>query len=180
MNDVWRPNHLENTLLKLSPLQEDDFDRLFEVASDPLIWAQHPSKDRYKPAVFKKYFEGAIESNSALLIIDKKNGRIIGSTRYYSYKPEHSSVAIGYTFLSRSCWGGVYNLALKKTMIDYAFQFVDSVYFHIGAENIRSQKAIAKVGAQKVAEIEFESHGSTLPYFEYLIRKEDWIKVEGA
>jgi RimJ/RimL family protein N-acetyltransferase len=98
--------------LELRPLRLDDFDALFAAASDPLIWEQHPESDRYKPEVFQKYFDGAIESKGAFAIIERKSGRIIGSSRYCHLNPAEREVEIGWTFLERSFWGGRYNLEL--------------------------------------------------------------------
>lgn len=170
----WQPSHLENDILKLVPLTGKDFEVLFAVASDPLIWEQHPSNDRYKREVFQLFFDLAVAGNMAFLIIDKATGDIIGSTRYYDYKPENQSIAIGYTFLARKYWGGQYNQSCKKILLDYAFQFVDKVYFHVGATNIRSQLAIQKTGAVKVNEVDFDHYGSKVLHFEYVINKEDW------
>lgn len=136
---------LSNELVLLEPLQVSDFEELFKVASDPLIWEQHPNNDRYKRDVFQKYFNGAIESKGAFLILDKKNNSIIGCTRFYEYNEEDSSVAIGFTFIDRAHWGNGYNSSLKKLMIDYARQFVKKIYFHVGLTNYRSQKAVEKL-----------------------------------
>lgn len=165
----WKPDNLEDELIQLVPIVETDFERTFEAAADPLIWEQHPSKDRYKRESFQQYFDDAINSKTAFLIIDKSNSQIIGSTRFYNYKPEESSIAIGYTFLTRQYWGGQYNKAAKKLLIDYAFNFVDKVYFHIAASNIRSQMAILKIGAKKVNEIDFDIQGQKILHFEYVI-----------
>jgi RimJ/RimL family protein N-acetyltransferase len=166
---LLQPQSLSDTLVELIPLAENDFERLFLVASDPLIWEQHPSRDRYKREVFQKYFDGALESRGALLVFDKATKEVIGSSRYYDLKP--SSVAIGYTFLARKYWGGNYNKAMKRLMLDYAFQFVDSVRFHIGPDNIRSQKAVLKIGAKKTGEVELDYYGGKLVHFEYEIKK---------
>lgn len=171
----WRPTHLEDDLIKLQPITPQDFDALFAVASDPEIWEQHPSKDRYKKEVFQKFFDGAVEGNTAFLTIEKATGKIIGSTRYYDFKPENNSIAIGYTFLATAYWGGKYNWSSKKLLLDYAFQFVDKVYFHIGATNVRSQMATMRVGAKKVAEVDFDYYGKKLLHYEYLIQKQDWL-----
>jgi RimJ/RimL family protein N-acetyltransferase len=176
MDNQWQPSFLENTLLKLLPLQASDFDQLFEVASDPLIWEQHPSSDRYKKEVFQEYFQGALEGNMAFIIVDKAKNQIIGSTRFYDYQPENSSIAIGYTFLARAYWGGLYNQSCKKMMLDYAFQTVEKVHFHIGSGNLRSQKAILKMNAQKVAEFTTENLGKKYITFDYVILKNDWLK----
>jgi RimJ/RimL family protein N-acetyltransferase len=174
----WQPANLENNILKLVPLQKSDFEALFEVASDPLIWEQHPTKDRYKREVFQLFFDGAIKSKTAFLIIDKITGKLIGSTRYYDYKPEQSSIAVGYTFLNRAYWGSTYNKASKKLLLDYAFKYADKVYFHIGANNVRSQKAILNIGATKIGEVDFDYYGKKLLHYEYAITKTEWANQQ--
>src|SRR5690349_21474787 len=101
-----QPDFLQDEITKLIPLQEDHFEELYKVASDPLIWEQHPIKDRYKKEVFLPFFETAVQAKSSFLILDKQTNEIIGTTRFYDYKPENSSIAIGYTFISRKFWGG--------------------------------------------------------------------------
>lgn len=171
-----QPTHLHNELIQLTPLQEDDFEALYAVASDPLIWEQHPNPLRYQRDVFQNFFEGAMNSQGAFLIRDTKTAEVVGSTRFYDYNENETSVLIGYTFIGRKFWGNGYNKALKKLMLDYAFQCVDKVYFHIGACNLRSQKAIAKIGAVKVDEFEVAYHGEApkLNYV-YTITRENVI-----
>ena len=169
------PGRLQNEWVTLRMLEAGDFESLYEAASDPLIWEQHPNPDRYKRDVFTTYFEGAIQSRRAYLVNETKTGRVIGCTRYYDFQPEKASVCIGYTFVVRACWGKPYNRSMKTLMLDAAFERVNEVCFHIGAENIRSQKAIAKLGARKSGEIEMSYYGE-LPRlnFIYSILKEEW------
>ncbi len=138
---------LSNGNILLQPLKESDFEALYAVASDPLIWEQHPNSDRYQREVFQKYFDGGMTSKGAFLILNQNNNSIIGCTRYYEYDENDSSVAIGFTFINRAYWGNGTNAAIKKLMIDYAFQFVDKIYFHVGLTNFRSRKAVEKLGA---------------------------------
>ncbi|HMS65251.1 MAG TPA: GNAT family N-acetyltransferase [Ignavibacteria bacterium] len=170
---------LENELVKIQPLTEDDFERLFKVASDPQIWEQHPNKDRFKREVFKTFFEGAMESNGAFIVFDKKTNEVIGSSRYYGYSAVDNTVSIGYTFLVKDHWGTIYNRALKTLMLDHAFNFVDKVIFHIGALNVRSQKAILKLGAVKIDEVEMKYHGEEMKLnFVYQMEKEAWNRIK--
>src|SRR5216117_2419215 len=141
--------HLKGELVELRPLAPDDWGGLFAVASDPLIWEQHPESDRYKEVVFKVFFREALESGGAFVVIDKNTQQIIGSTRFYGYDPEKSEIEIGWTFLARKYWGGLYNREMKRLMLTHAFKFVEKVVFFIGENNIRSQKATEKIGAVK-------------------------------
>lgn len=166
---------LENDLIKVVPLKAEDFESLFTVASDPLIWEQHPNKDRYKREVFENFFKGAMESNGAFIVYDKQTGAIVGSSRYYELNEEQNSVALGYTFIGRQFWGKGHNSALKKLMLDYAFQFVDKVILHIGETNFRSQKAVEKLGAVKIGDLEVAYYGEPVKWnFIYQIDKQNW------
>lgn len=147
-----QPN-LENERVRIRPLRESDFEILFGLASDPLVWAQHPVPDRYKPEVFQNYFQGGIESGGAVQVMDAVSSQVIGTSRLYDYNPITNSIIMGYTFFGREYWGGQYNPALKKLLLDYVFQFVEIVFFHIGANNIRSQTAITRLGAQKLLKL---------------------------
>jgi RimJ/RimL family protein N-acetyltransferase len=120
------------------------------VACDPLIWEQHPASDRYKEDVFKEFFREAMESSGALIALDAKDGQIIGSSRFHGYDEANSEIEIGWTFLARSRWGGIYNREMKELMLRHAFRFVDRVVFVIGVQNLRSQKAIEKIGGVRV------------------------------
>ena len=128
-------------------MRAEDFGELHAASSDPLIWEQHPEQDRYKEERFRKYFDGGIECGGALLILDAKTNEIIGSSRYYGLDLAASEIEIGWTFLTTRYWGGVYNQELKQLMLEHAFKFVDNVLFFVGPENIRSRKAVEKLGA---------------------------------
>jgi N-acetyltransferase len=166
--------HLKGELLELRPLATQDWDELFAVASDPLIWEQHPERDRYKEDVFRTFFTDALKSGGAFVIIDRKTEQIIGSTRFYGYDPEQSEIEIGWTFLARKYWGGRYNAEMKRLLLKHAFKFVESVVFFVGEDNLRSQKAMEKVGAMKVgtATRMYGNHPLT-PNVKYVIRRED-------
>jgi N-acetyltransferase len=142
--------HLNGELIELRPLTPNDWDELFAVASDPLIWEQHPERDRYKEDVFRVFFKDALDSGGAFVIIDRKTRRIVGSTRFYGLDPKKSEIEIGWTFLARKYWGGRYNAEMKRLLLNHAFKFVESVVFFVGENNVRCQKAMEKVGAIKV------------------------------
>lgn len=137
---------LHGPTLLLRPLQPADFEELYQAASDPLVWAQHPNPRRHQRPVFEQYFAGALASGGALAVVERASGRLIGCSRYYD--PAAREVAIGYTFLARSHWGGGTNGELKRLMLDHAFRYVDTVWFHVGPQNWRSRKALEKIGAE--------------------------------
>ena len=173
--------HLKGELIELRPLTPNDWDELFAAASDSLIWEQHPEPDRYKEDVFRIFFKDALASGGTFVIIDLKTQQIIGSTRFYGYDPEKSEIEIGWTFLARKYWGGRYNTEMKRLLLNHAFSFVESVVFFVGKDNVRSQKAMEKVGAIKVGTAT-RTYGNYPPAtnLKYLIRKRnhEWSWTE--
>jgi N-acetyltransferase len=138
---------LTGTLIELRPLREEDFAALHAVAADPLIWEQHPESDRWTEPVFRRFFRGAIESGGAFIVVDRRDGGVIGSSRYADLDEEKSVIEIGWTFLARSHWGGTYNGEMKRLMLAHAFRFVRRVVFRVGPDNRRSRRALEKINA---------------------------------
>lgn len=138
---------LKGSLLTLRPLRENDFEALYQAASDPLIWEQHPERNRYEREVFQKYFDSGIASKGAFVVLDNATGEVVGSSRLYNYDEQTKHITVGYTFLVRKCWANGYNKDMKRLMLDHAFTFADAVLFDIGEHNYRSQMAIQKTGA---------------------------------
>jgi len=141
---------LKGDPVELRPLRTEDYDDLYAVASDPLIWEQHPVKDRHEEKGFQLFFQEALGSGGALIVIDTRTRRVIGSSRFHGYDEEKNEVEIGWIFLARSHWGGRYNGEMKRLMLQHAFRFVGSVIFLIGRHNFRSQRAVEKIGGVRV------------------------------
>lgn len=164
---------LRGNLLWLRPMRPDDLEPLYEVARDPLIWAQHPDWDRYRRHVFGALFQSGLASGGALVVVDAVTGDLAGSSRYYEWDPATREIAIGYTFLARRFWGGAHNRELKRLMLQHAFGFADVVWFHVGACNGRSQAAMTRIGATRVREVAADPArgGRDMVYFR--IRRDD-------
>ena len=141
---------LKGELVALRPLRAADCHDLYAVASDPLTWKQHPVADRHEEGAFESFFREALASGGALIAIDVQTRRVIGSSRFHGYDEERSDVEIGWTFLARSHWGGGYNGEMKQLMMQHAFRFVSCVVFRVGLENLRSQRAVEKIGGVRV------------------------------
>ncbi|HEX4562181.1 MAG TPA: GNAT family N-acetyltransferase [Gemmatimonadales bacterium] len=155
---------LTGKLLQMRPLREDDWGALYALAKDPLIWEQHPDRERWREERFREVFREGLESGGALVAIDLAGGRPIGFTRYHDYRPELSVVEIGWTFLARSHWGGMYNSEMKDLMVRHAFTFVKTVVFSAGVDNLRSRRAIEKLGAVPVGTKTNTNGGESVVY----------------
>jgi N-acetyltransferase len=167
---------LRGDRIELRPLTPDDWQALFAVASDSLIWEQHPARNRYEIDVFRSFFDEALASGGAFVVIDRANNLVIGSSRFHGYDEAKSEIEIGWTFLARLYWGGVYNGELKRLMLEHAFRFVDSVIFIVGAANIRSQRAVAKLGAALTGDVA-EGRGDNRLVFR--LTKDAFLKSTG-
>lgn len=161
---------LTGTAISLRPLKAEDFEALHAAAADPLIWEQHPEPLRYQRQVFARgFFASALACGSALVVTDNASGQVIGSSRYYDWNPGQRAVAIGFTFLARSHWGGASNLEMKRLMLDHAFQWARVVWFHVGKNNWRSRKAMEKIGGKLSHEEGKELNGVVQDYAFYKI-----------
>ena len=156
---------LESSLVRLRPLRPDDHDALFAISSDPLLSEQHPAKERAEPEGFRQWFAEALASGGALVVEDREDGRVIGTSRYDRHDPDGSEVEIGWTFLDRSLWGGPWNGEIKRLMLRHAFDFVDAVLFRVHDSNLRSQRAVEKLGARRIRVEPFDrGHGEVFVY----------------
>lgn len=145
--------YLDNELVLLRPLKESDFEDLFKVASDPLIWKQHQNKDRHTLENFTSFFEESITSKGALVILDTNTNSIIGSSRFKIIDEVEGVVEIGWSFLGRVYWGGQYNRSFKKLMIHYALQHYRHIVFYVDSKNNRSQRAVQKIGGKRTEDM---------------------------
>ena len=145
---------LSGSLVHLKPLEESDFEALYRVASDPAIWEQHPAKERSEREGFRRFFEEAMDTKAAFLIIDKSTGEAMGTSRYKLCPDTDIAIEIGWTFIARKYWGGIFNREIKALMIAHAFQQFEWVLFHIADTNYRSQKAVEKIGGKRITEID--------------------------
>lgn len=174
-----RQPRLEGERVLLRPLRDDDWDALFAVASDPLIWAQHPAHDRWQEPVFRAFFDDALANGGALLAIDRTNGAVIGSSRYQGLEEANGgSVEIGWTFLARACWGGVFNHEMKRLMLAHALGSVAECWFLVGEGNTRSRRALERIGARLTERTEERvmAGGTVIPHVTYVITRDDFVK----
>jgi RimJ/RimL family protein N-acetyltransferase len=148
MQTLDRQPTLTGNRVALRPARLEDWDALYAIASDPLIWEVHPAHDRWQEPVFRAYFDAGLASGGMLAITDAQTGALIGSSRYDFGRGEPGEVEIGWTFLARDQWGGGYNAEMKRLMIGHALASVDRVIFLVGENNIRSRRAMEKIGGR--------------------------------
>lgn len=156
----------------LRPIKAEDWAELYQAASDPEIWKLHPVHDRYTEPAFKTFFCGALASKTAFTLVDPASGALIGSSRYYGYDRGNSEVEIGWTFIMRDHWGGRVNGEAKRLMLDHAFNFVDTAIFWVGEDNLRSQRAVEKIGGIRRPGMHVRELAGPVRHFIYEVRKD--------
>ena len=162
-------SHFEDSSISLLQIKKENFEELYLVASDPIIWEQHPENDRWKKEKFSIFYKNGLQNKFGfLLIFDKHKNKIIGSTRFYSYDKIDKAIRIGFTFISQEHWGTSINFQVKKMMLDYTFKYLDKVYFDIGINNFRSRKAVEKLGASLFSD---NKRGNVV----YILKKNQFI-----
>ena len=169
---------LSNELVLIRPLRSDDYEALYQVASDPLIWEQHTTSDRWKSEGFLNFFEESLQSKGSLVIIAQKSNLIIGSSRFKKSPKSNDAVEIGWSFLAREYWGGTYNRSFKSLMLNHAFTYWKYVVFLIAFSNIRSQNATIKLGGRKIEDGNLSFlKDKVQTHFTYIIEKENWTNL---
>jgi RimJ/RimL family protein N-acetyltransferase len=138
---------LRGDRILLRPQTADDFEALYRVASDPEMWRMHPYPDRWQRPVFQALFEQGLASGGALIAVDARSGAVLGGSRYYDVDENARALTIGYTLVARSEWGNGVNGEMKRLMLQHAFGWAESVWFYVGVDNLRSRRAVEKLGA---------------------------------
>ena len=168
-DEFARPIHTQQFVLEL--ITESDFESLYAVASDPLIWEQHPESNRWQKDIFSVFFANGLANDLGCFVIrERPTKEVIGSTRFYGYDETNRCVRIGFTFLARKHWGTSSNREIKDAMLKRAFQVCDSVRFDIGPDNMRSITAVKKLGG-------VYSHTESPTKAVYVLRSSEWAPV---
>ncbi|WP_369026953.1 GNAT family N-acetyltransferase [Qipengyuania sp. RANM35] len=167
---------LETERLTIRPMTEADREPLYAIASDPMIWEQHPIHDRWKREVFDAFFDEGMESGGALAIVRKSDGQILGSSQYKGFDPDDGgSIEVGWTYLDRSCWGKGINPEMKRAMLAHAFQDLATVRFRVGDTNYRSRNALEAIGAVRTERYELAKYqGKRIVHLVYEISRDDF------
>lgn len=172
---------LKGARVLIRPIVATDWTGLYKAASDPAVWEQHPARNRYQEPVFRDFFEAALASGSGFTLIHRADGNIMGSTRYHGHDGALREIEIGWSLLSCEYWGGSYNLEIKNLLLSHAFKFVDTVVFWVGDTNIRSQRAMEKIGGMRRAGIHTRTvAGIASDNIVYEIRKKNFQQSRQA
>lgn len=178
---------LENEVVKLKPLELSDIQGILEAGSYPEIWSHMPTTIEKREDV-NNFVENALLTRSGktefpFVIVDKQSGNIIGSTRYMDIGVKHQRLEIGYTWLTPAYWRTAINTHCKYLLLLYCFEYLhlQRVQIKTDHENIRSQRAIERIGATKEGILRnhmIRKDGSIRHTVMYSITIEEWPQVK--
>ncbi|HVG16955.1 MAG TPA: GNAT family protein [Chitinophagaceae bacterium] len=185
---------LRGQYVYLDELREEHIPALKLLARDPRLWEYTKSLlvNETFDSQFERYIQTALTSNGDSIfsvglqktfVIHNTDSNIIGMTRYYGLEEKQKRVDIGYTWYIPEVWGKVHNKECKLLLLQYAFEELklNRVGFHVAHINLRSQKAVEKIGGIKEGVLRKHSYqpdGSIRHTVLYSILDEEWPEVK--
>ena len=144
---------LENSRVRLRPLEAADFEELKLIAFDPDIWQYTITRadDALSLAAYIAAAEQARQAGQRypFVIIDRASGRLAGSTSYYNIDPDNQKLSVGYTWMGAEFQRTGLNRAAKHLLLGYAFDQLgcERVELETDSRNHKSQTAMRRMGA---------------------------------
>ncbi|MFZ4798034.1 MAG: GNAT family N-acetyltransferase [Bacteroidia bacterium] len=169
MNWIDGNTTLVGGYIKLVPMDEIHFEDLTFIGNETKIWEFIPTDMSSKEKRFQTFLNAMIEREKGaqfpFIVYHQHDNKIIGSTRLMNIEPKHMKLEIGWTWLHPDYWATAVNLECKLLLLNFCFEELKAIRVQLKTDenNIRSQKAILKIGAQ----------------FEGVLRN-DWIRDNGT
>lgn len=154
MNWIKPGTILNGALVELVPLEEKHFEELTVLAGEKRIWEFIPIDMSTKEKCFEAFADAILEREKGaqfpFVIVHKKERKIIGSTRLMNIEPAHKKLEIGWTWLFPDYWATAVNLECKLLLLTFCFEELKAIRVQLKTDenNIRSRKAIEKIGGQ--------------------------------
>jgi RimJ/RimL family protein N-acetyltransferase len=177
---------LEGLHVRLEPLRWEHLPELEKIAFDVRIWRYMTTRVASRSDL-EAWLDAALKAAAAgtqipWVTVQKRDGRVVGSTRFIDLDMKNKTVEIGHTWITPELHAAGVNPAAKLLQLTYAFETLglNRVAFKAHHENLQSQAAIRKLGA--VYEGTFRNHyvmpdGSLRHSVWFSITKEEWPQV---
>ena len=156
MNDLLATPILEGRHVRLEPLRIDHADALRTAAADGQLWTlRYTSVPGLPPGEAETYIATALHQRDAgqslPFVVKDDAGEVVGSTRFYDIDRGVPRVKLGYTWYAQRVQRSGLNTEAKLLLIDHAFAqwHCEAVVLETSHENLRSQAAIARLGAKR-------------------------------
>ncbi|NUF63767.1 GNAT family protein [Acinetobacter bereziniae] len=187
--DIFSPLYvaLQTPHVQLLPLQVEHEKALIEVCKDGKLWQlEYTSVPHYTQ--IQTYIAKALEQKSQglrvpFVVLDQHTLRIVGTTSFRDFVWDVRRVEIGYTWYAQSAQRSHINTSCKFLLLQYAFETLhaNSVALRTDIRNVKSQKAIERLGAQRdgiLRQDALRKDGSVRDTVMYSILKEEWLEIK--
>jgi RimJ/RimL family protein N-acetyltransferase len=182
------PIVLEGRHVRVEPLALCHVSGLFEAGGrDEEVWrwlsSPTPASEEELLGIVAKRIKEAEEGKRvAFAVLSQINGTAIGTTNLHSWHQEDGCVEIGGTWFGRRWWRTAANTETKLLVMSYAFETLgfERVAWRIDVDNIRSQEAIARVGARLQERREgalLKADGSRRDLLVYSMTRREWASA---
>lgn len=182
------PAPMAGTHVRLEPLDLAHTDELYAATDDAEVWRHlgHPRpghRDELAAIIAKALRAHHDGQRVPWVQRCARTGEIIGSTSYYDVDEARRSVGIGHTFLSRARWRTGVNTEAKLLLLTRAFDELgaERVVWHTDIRNVRSQRAIERLGAQREGVLRRHRQrpdGSWRDTVLYAMTADEWPKAQ--
>jgi N-acetyltransferase len=180
---------LKGEVVALEPALEEHRGVFRQLAHNDTIWEftktliTGPGYD----AMFDAYYNTAMSAPAqhSFLIRELASGEVIGMTRFYEISMTDKRLSIGHTWYIPRVWGQAHNKECKLMLLRYVFEHLsfNRVAFYVAHQNVRSQKAMEKIGGTKEGVLRkygYRGDGSLRDSVLYSIISDEWPEKKRA
>lgn len=178
---------LSGNTVTIVPMEISHTKELYEAGKNKEIWSHLPKSIRSYQQM-ECFVEEALRrkelGNEVPFVIKcRKSNKVIGSTRFLDISKINRGLEIGWTWLTPTVWGTDANLECKYLLLKYTFEDLNfiRVQFKTDDQNLRSQKALEKIGGSKEGILRnhmIRKDGTYRHSVYYSIIDSEWEKVK--
>jgi RimJ/RimL family protein N-acetyltransferase len=181
------PVVLSGKVVRLEPMKHEHHEALSEVGLDPEIWRFTLTVLR-TPADMQEYVESALNTvrdgtGLPFVTIEQASGRVVGSTRFGNYDPQHHRIEIGWTWIAKPWQRTAINTEAKYLMLSHAFAQLGCVRVELKTDvrNEPSRRAMLRIGAKEEGVLRkhmLMSNGRYRDSIYYSVLDDEWPAVK--
>lgn len=154
-NTLFENIELVGKHTKVIPMTKEHTEDLYLAGKDQRIWSYMPMTV-YSSVDMAELVDTALEDKHSgkafpFVILNRDNNQIIGSTRFLDISIRNKKLEIGWTWLSPTVWRTTINTEVKYLLLNHCFETLGTIRVQLKTDerNVRSQKAIERIGAVK-------------------------------
>ena len=145
----------ESPIVRLVELNQSHTGELWQYAKDESLWEHYTfrkmeSEQKFEAFIRNTLHEAETGKEFTFAIIDSTTGHLCGTTSFLDIQPASRSLEIGRTWIASHLHGTGFNAECKFLLLRFCFEKLGliRVFFKTDSNNLRSQKAMEKIGAK--------------------------------